>query len=74
MIEGVYEALDHENEYYFDDKAKKLYVIPNTTSTSTTTARQHRHPQRNTPASCNTKNNHAREDRFHNRIPYRFSR
>ena len=37
MIEGVYEALDHPNEYYFDDQKKLLYVIPNTTSTSSST-------------------------------------
>eukprot|EP01052_Picozoa_sp_SAG31_P065402 SAG31_NODE_24230_length_486_cov_0.927649_2_plen_87_part_01 len=32
MIENVWEALDTVNEWYFDAKESKLYLIPNGTS------------------------------------------
>jgi len=32
MIENVFEALDEPNEWFFDTKERKLYLIPNTTT------------------------------------------
>ena len=38
MIENVWEALDTVNEWFFDPKESKLYMIPNITDTGAPSA------------------------------------
>jgi hypothetical protein len=43
MIENVREALDTENEFFFDAKERRLYVRPNATDASGKPAGQYAH-------------------------------